>query len=695
MNNAQFSEDAQSMEQKNLLSSALSSSIGGNKYVKNVATGITTTASTVTSIAAKLTFIDRLKNFEIRTQILLGAGIALLFLVFVTTITFFSVGDLADTVQRIEQNNIAISESQNIGKILSETQQNLTGYALLGAKESLEKYNASSAVFDSTLDRVLLLVEEKPEQRDRLETLKSLKKSWKLAFADPIIAMREQVENHEKSMEEFIEYIRANETGDINKMNALTGEFMRIEEQTNRDLIRSAKIVALATKSSAVSFTIIALSAALFVLLVVSKNIAEPVHALAKGAVEVVRGNLNVSVNIRQKNELGALARNFNMMVASISKGIEELQTEKASVEQKVQDAVREAEHRREYLSNSVDEMLKAMHDFAGGNLTVRLEPQNDDAIGQLFVGFNQAVENIREIIQQVNAAVQTTASAAQEISAAAEELSAGASEQKSQTREVSIEVAQVASATGQSAHSAEQAKKIAEKSGADAEDGVQIVGQTAMKIEKIAAVVQTSAETVEELGRSSEEIGEILAVINKIADQTNLLALNAAIEAARAGEHGRGFAVVADEVRQLAEGTGKATKQIGQIIHKIQTETVRAVAAIQSGRSEVQSGIELARKASGALEEILDSSKEVSSVVQNIVEASKEQANTSVHTAERIQQMLFATNEAANGISQIAKSATNLNALTQDLRRLIGKFTVGQERSLGGSNAHSRGLLQ
>ncbi len=667
-------------QQHNFIANAFTSTIGANKYVKNVASGVTTTASTVTSLAAKLTLLDRLKNFQIRTQILLGAGIALLFLVFVTTITFFSVSDLVNTSEEIEQNSVIIAESQKLRNTLNEMDLALTQFSLIGAGTMLEQYALSSANFDSSSTKLLKLCAANPLQKERLIALQLNKQEWVRLHAEPIVTMRKLVSMNVKSMDEFASFVGQLEKVTMAKMNQTTSEFVALEEAGNRNRIHSAKIVALATKSSALTFTIIALGAAIFVLLVVSKNIAEPMRELAKAAVEVVKGNRNISVDIHTKNELGILARNFNMMVASISHGLEQVQQEKESVEQKVQEAVKEVEEQREYLSDSVDTMLNAMHDFASGDLTIKLIPQKDDAIGHLYKGFNQAIDNIRQMLLQVNNAVQTTAAAASQISAATEQLSASANEQKNQTRQVAGQVSIVANATADSANSAKTAREIADSSGHVAEEGSLIVTQTVQKIERIAGVVQSSAQTVEQLGRSSEEIGEILAVINKIADQTNLLALNAAIEAARAGEHGRGFAVVADEVRQLAEGTAKATKEISSIIRRIQGETNNAVKTIQAGKIEVEQGIDFAQRANKALTDIVSSSKQVSSVVQNIVQASEEQAETSLQTADRIQQMLFATAEAANGISQIAHSATNLNDLTQDLRSLVSRFTLQTE---------------
>ncbi len=519
-------DDKAVLDQQNFISTAFSSTLGSNKYVKNVTSGVTTTASTVSSLAAKLTFIDRLKNFQIRTQILLGAGIALLFLMFVTTITFFSVGDLVSTSEQIEKNSALIAESQNMRKILSDMERSLTQYALFGIKPMLLEYAQTGSKFDSTVNQLLVVVAAKPEQVERLKTLQTHKQEWVRTHAEPIVSMRQLVLMNAKSMDEFTGFVRQLDSKTMEQMNLIAGEFIALEEQANRDRIRSAKIVAVATKSSTVTFTILALGAALFVLLVVSKNIAEPVRALAKGAVDVVRGNLEVSVDIRTKNELGVLARNFNMMVASIHTGLEALQQEKESVENKVRTAVRDAEEQREYLSNSVDTMLAVMQEFAAGDLTVRLVPERKDAIGELYEGFNQAVDNIRQMMLQVTQAVQTTAAAASEISAATEELSASANEQKLQTREVAMEVAQVASATGQSATSAQTARTIAEASGQRQKKAGKLLPRPLRKLSELLLWCRHLPRRLNSLDTLVKKLARFLALSTKLQTKQIFLRL-------------------------------------------------------------------------------------------------------------------------------------------------------------------------
>ena len=191
--------------------------------------------------------------------------------------------------------------------------------------------------------------------------------------------------------------------------------------------------------------------------------------------------------------------------------------------------------------------------------------------------------------------------------------------------------------------------------------------------------MVNKSAETVKELGKSSDQIGEIIGVIDDIADQTNLLALNAAIEAARAGEQGRGFAVVADEVRKLAERTTKATKEIAGMIKKIQADTTGAVQSMEEGTQEVERGIELADKAGMSLKEIVGVSQKVTDMVTQIAAASEEQSSASEQISKNVEGISKVTGETAQGTQQIARAAEDLNRLTENLQKLIGQFKLGR----------------
>jgi len=205
-----------------------------------------------------------------------------------------------------------------------------------------------------------------------------------------------------------------------------------------------------------------------------------------------------------------------------------------------------------------------------------------------------------------------------------------------------------------------------------------------------IAKVVRNSAENIEKLGESSKQIGEIISVIDDIADQTNLLALNAAIEAARAGEQGRGFAVVADEVRKLAERTTEATKQIANMIKGIQSETQEAVVAMNKGTEEVQSGIELADKAGESLQQILASTRDLMDMINQIAAASEEQSSTSEQISKNVVSISKVTAESAHRIEDVAHTADELAKMTEQLSMLMKQFKIED-----GSNAFSHAHRQ
>lgn len=221
------------------------------------------------------------------------------------------------------------------------------------------------------------------------------------------------------------------------------------------------------------------------------------------------------------------------------------------------------------------------------------------------------------------------------------------------------------------------KAAEFSKKTGETARKGGDVVKQTVSGMNRVAEVVHSAALTVRELGKNSDQIGEIIKVIDDIADQTNLLALNAAIEAARAGEQGRGFAVVADEVRKLAERTTKATKEIASMIKQIQSDTGNAVHSIESGTKEVEAGKESANKAIEALTEIIESTDKTIDVVNQVAAASEEQSAAAEEIRHSIDGISNVTMQSAAGIQQIAGTAEDLRNLTNNLETLVRKFRL------------------
>jgi methyl-accepting chemotaxis protein len=340
-------------------------------------------------------------------------------------------------------------------------------------------------------------------------------------------------------------------------------------------------------------------------------------------------------------------------------------------------------------VTKPIIELANVAIQVADGDLSVDVHSKSEDEVGQLADTFSRMVESLRETIGKVGEASSAVASASSQISSSTEEMAAGAQEQTSQAGEVASAVEEMSKTIVENSKNAGNTAETAKKAKEAAEQGGRVVEETVVGMKRIADVVNKSAETVKALGKSSDQIGEIISVIDDIADQTNLLALNAAIEAARAGEQGRGFAVVADEVRKLAERTTKATKEIAGMIKTIQADTAGAVSSMEEGTTEVDNGIKLADKAGASLNEIVGISQNLTDMVAQIAAASEQQSSASEQISKNVEAISAVTGETAQGTQQIARASEDLNRLTENLQQLVGKFKLSDSATERRTVAH------
>jgi methyl-accepting chemotaxis protein len=348
-------------------------------------------------------------------------------------------------------------------------------------------------------------------------------------------------------------------------------------------------------------------------------------------------------------------------------------------------------------VTRPIHRLAIAAGSVANGDLTVEFARESQDEIGELEEAFAVMVTSLRSTLEQVTEASSSVASASSEISSSAEQMAAGAHEQTAQATEVASAVEEMTKTIIENSRNAGTTVQTAAQAGSAAADGGKTVEETVEGMKRIASVVRKAAETVQELGKSSDQIGEVISLIQEIADQTNLLALNAAIEAARAGEQGRGFAVVADEVRKLAERTTKATKEIGGMIQKIQRDTQEAVSSMNEGTREVDEGITLADKAGASLHAIVGASQTVTDMVQQIAAASSQQSSASEQIAKNVEGISAVTGETAIATQQIARAAEDLNRLTEHLQAVVNQFKLHEggaavQRRSGGSGHKPQG---
>lgn len=330
-------------------------------------------------------------------------------------------------------------------------------------------------------------------------------------------------------------------------------------------------------------------------------------------------------------------------------------------------------------LSKPINRMVDMLKDIAEGegDLTKFVDQDRKDELGEMGKWFNTFIKKIHTIISELKVSAGEVASAATEIAASSEQMAVGMDEQSSQITRVSSAIEEMSSSITDVARKSAGAASHSKDAGKEAQDGGTIVDKTVNSIELIAKQVDESASSVSSLGRKSEQISDIIEVINDIADQTNLLALNAAIEAARAGEHGRGFAVVADEVRKLAERTQQATEKVGSSITEIQQETKIAVERMEASREQVQAGVKLAKEAGNALERIVVGADVVAGGVNDIAAACEEQSTVAGEISQNIERISEVVRQSTEGAGQAAMAAAQLSNNSEQLQSLVAQFKL------------------
>jgi twitching motility protein PilJ len=338
------------------------------------------------------------------------------------------------------------------------------------------------------------------------------------------------------------------------------------------------------------------------------------------------------------------------------------------------QAAVAEAENKRN--QEAILRLLNEMGDLADGDLTIRAQV-TEDITGAIADSMNYTIDELRTLVAGVNnAAIQVTQKTAQAQSISAELLGA-AERQSKEIEETTAQVLQVSRSISEVSSTAEEGARVAQRSLAAADKGRAAVQNSISGMNDIREQIQETSKRIKRLGESSQEIGEIVELISDITEQTNVLALNAAIQAASAGEAGRGFSVVAEEVQRLAERSGEATKQIGAIVKTIQADTQDAVAAMEKSTTGVVEGAKLSDAAGQALSEIDFVTKNLAQLIEQISKATQTQANATNKVAQNMQDILEITRQTTRGTQQAAGSIRDLATVAQELKSSVSGFKL------------------
>lgn len=400
-----------------------------------------------------------------------------------------------------------------------------------------------------------------------------------------------------------------------------------------------------------------ALFMAFIVVTILANRVIKPVKELTDFSEKLAAGDYKAKAEIDSQDDFGAIAENFNASSDKISRAVTNQEAQ-------------------ESLQKSVTEFLTVVSQIARGDLTLRGNVTSD-ALGNVVDSVNYMLDNFSRVLERVRKSAIDVASNANEILLSSEDMSAGATQQDQEITNTSSAVEELTVSMKQVSNNAEASAEAARRALDAAEQGNRAVRDTLEGMQRIRASVQATAKKIKSLGDRSLEISEIINVINDITEQTNLLALNAAIEAARAGEAGRGFAVVADEVRKLAEHSRTATKDIAALIKAIQAETNEAVVVMEEGTKEVEVGAKLADQAGKALEAISSVVRQSAELVQEISLASKQQVRGTEGVANAMQIISNITRQTSQGARQTARTVEHMVKLSEQLNEALSQFRV------------------
>ncbi len=328
-----------------------------------------------------------------------------------------------------------------------------------------------------------------------------------------------------------------------------------------------------------------------------------------------------------------------------------------------------------------VEEMVTK---FAAGDLTGRVfvgsraaSREVKDEVTSLSISINAMADSMSEIVGKIGNSSSSLGTSSSQLNSSSSNMSDGVNAQSAQAAQVATAMEEMNAAVIEVARNSHSATEAARGARDIAAKGGDVVSQAINAMKEVAESTDITGTTIKNLGKSSEEIGTIISVINDIADQTNLLALNAAIEAARAGEQGRGFAVVADEVRKLAERTTKATKEIGEMINTIQDETTRAVDAMDEGTKKVENGVNLANEAGDALSQIVTGVEDVNDMISQIATAAEEQSATAEEIARSMENITEASQTNVDAITDVSGAAERVSEIASELHILVDRFVL------------------